>query len=86
MRGLAPPQCHITDNDGTAHHGGSIGPGTADLGGWIRMLKPFVEETAAAIGQVPSAAVEFGAPDPDAEIDRIIELLRHEVPEFRMDW
>lgn len=78
------PQCHITDNDGTKHHGGPIGTGTADLAAWIRYLRPFVEETCAEFGEVPSAAIEFGAADPDAEIDRIIALLKALVPELKM--
>ena len=80
------PQCHITDNDGTEHHGGPIGTGTADLAAWIRYLKLFVEETCVEIGEVPSAAIEFGAADPDAEIDRIIALLKEIVPELQMDF
>ena len=83
LRGLVC-QCHITDNDGTEHHGGPIGTGTADLAAWIRYLAPFVQETATAIGDVPAAAVEFGAPDPDAEIDRVIALLKDLVPELGM--
>lgn len=51
LRGLIP-HCHITDNDGTEHHGGLLGEGTADIAGWIRSLKPLVEETAAEIGEV----------------------------------
>jgi sugar phosphate isomerase/epimerase len=65
------PQCHITDNDGTKHHGGPIGTGTADIAGWVKALKPYVEETCATLGEIPSAAIEFGAADPDAEIERI---------------
>ena len=56
--------------------GGPIGTGTADIAGWIGVLKPFVEETCATFGEVPSAAIEFGAPDPDAEIERILEHLK----------
>jgi sugar phosphate isomerase/epimerase len=70
------PQCHITDNDGTEHHGGLIGTGTTDIARWMQVLKPFVEETCAAFGEVPSAAIEFGATDPDAEIERIKEHLK----------
>jgi sugar phosphate isomerase/epimerase len=65
------PQCHITDNGGTEHHGGPIGTGTTDIAMWMKALAPFVEETCAQIGEVPSAAIEFGAADPDAEIERI---------------
>jgi sugar phosphate isomerase/epimerase len=75
LRGLIP-QCHITDNDGTEHHGGPIGTGTTDIAKWIEVLKPLVEETAASIGDVPAAAIEFGGADPDAEIDRIVEHLK----------
>ena len=56
--------------------GGPIGAGTADIAGWIRVLKPFVEETAASIGDIPAAAIEFGSPDPDTEIVRIQEHLK----------
>jgi sugar phosphate isomerase/epimerase len=69
------PQCHITDNNGTEHHGGPIGTGTTDIARWIEVLKPFVEETCATFGEIPSAAIEFGSPDPDAEIVRIQEHL-----------
>jgi hypothetical protein len=68
---LLIPQCHITDNDGTEHHGGPIGTGTTDIARWIEVLKPFVEETCAQIDDVPAAAIEFGGADPDAEIERI---------------
>jgi len=70
------PQCHITDNDGTEHHGGPIGTGTTDIAMWMEVLAPFVEETCAQIGEIPSAAIEFGAADPDAEIERIKEHLK----------
>lgn len=70
------PQCHITDNDGTKHHGGPIGTGTTDIAKWMEVLAPFVEETCAKIGEVPSAAIEFGAADPDTEIERIKEHLK----------
>ena len=76
LRGLIP-QCHITGNDGTEHHGGPIGTGTADIAGWITKLKPSVEET---------AAIEFGSSDPDAEVDRIIEYLKRIIPDVKMDW
>jgi sugar phosphate isomerase/epimerase len=85
LRGLIP-QCHITDNDGTRHHGGPIGTGTADIAGWINKLKPFIEETAASIGEIPAAAIEFGAQDPDAEINRIIKHLKTIIPDVRMDF
>lgn len=85
LRGLIP-QCHITDNDGTEHHGGPIGTGTADIAGWINKLKPFVEETAASIGEIPAAAIEFGASDPDAEADRIIKYLKTIIPDVKMDF
>jgi sugar phosphate isomerase/epimerase len=65
------PQCHITDKDGTEHHGGPIGTGTNDIAKWMEVLAPFVEETCAKIGEVPSAAIEFCAADPDAEIERV---------------
>ena len=42
-----------------------------DIAMWMKALAPFVEETCAQIGKVPSAAIEFGAADPDAEIERI---------------
>ena len=79
LRGLIP-QCHITDNDGTRHHGGPIGTGTADI---INKLKPFIEETAAS--EIPASAIEFGAQDP-AEIDRIIEYLKTIIPDVKMDF
>lgn len=84
LRGLVP-QCHITDNDGAEHHGGLLGEGTADIAGWISALKPLVEETAAEIGEVPAAVVEFGAPDPDAEAARFIDYLASVVPELKME-
>jgi sugar phosphate isomerase/epimerase len=65
------PQCHVTDNNGTEHHGGPIGTGTTDIAKWMKVLAPFVEETCAKIGEIPSAAIEFGSADPDAEIERI---------------
>jgi len=79
------PQCHITDNDGTEHHGGPLGTGTADLAGWLTALKPYVESTCEKLDEIPSAAIEFGAPDPDAEIDRCIELLKGIAPWLKMD-
>ena len=85
LRGLIP-QCHITDNDGTEHHGGPIGTGTADIAGWLKLLKPFVEETAASFDDIPAAAIEFGADDPDAEIDRIIAMLKDIVPDLKMEF
>ena len=80
------PQCHVTDNDGTKHHGGPIGTGTADLCKWVKVLKPFVEETCATFGEVPSAAIEFGSPDPDAEIERIKEHLKNIGANLPLQW
>lgn len=48
--------------------------------------KPFVEETAASFGDIPAAVIEFGAQDPDAEINRIIALLSEIVPDLKMDF
>ena len=42
----------------------------------MKALKPLVEETCATFGEVPSAAIEFGGADPDAEIERIQEHLK----------
>ena len=83
LRGLIP-QCHITHNDGTEHHSGPIGTGTTDIAGWVYKLKPFVEETAAAIGEIPAAAIEFGGADPDAEIERIMAHLKSIIPDVKM--
>jgi sugar phosphate isomerase/epimerase len=80
------PQCHITDNDGTEHHGGPIGTGTTDIARWMEVLKPFVEETCATFGEVPSAAIEFGAADPDAEIERILDHLKSIGVNLPMQW
>lgn len=85
LRGLIP-QCHITDNDGTEHHGGRIGEGTADIAGWLKTLKPLVEETAADIGEIPAAVIEFGASDPDAEAKHIINYLQTIVPDLKMNF
>jgi len=85
LRGLIP-HCHITDNNGTEHHGGPIGTGTADIAGWISKLTPFIVETCAGIGEVPAAAIEFGGKDPDTEIERIIEYLRNIIPDVKMDF
>jgi sugar phosphate isomerase/epimerase len=79
------PQCHITDNDGTQHHG-PIGEGTTDIAGWIQTLKPLVEETCDKIGEIPAAVIEFGAPDPDAEIVRIQEHLKRIGVELPKEW
>jgi hypothetical protein len=69
------PQCHTTGNDGTKHRG-PTGEGTTNIAGWTRTLKPLVEEACAKIGEIPAAGIEFGAPDPDAEIVRIEEHLK----------
>jgi hypothetical protein len=39
------------------------------------VLRPFVEETCAHFGHVPWAAIGFGLPDPDAEIERIVKRI-----------
>ena len=45
---------------------------------WVKKLKPFVEET--------TAAIEFGASDPDAEIDRIITYLGEILPGLKREF
>ena len=53
---------------------------------WVKKLKTFVEETTAGFGDIPAAAIEFGASDPDAEIDRIITYLGEILPGLKREF
>lgn len=78
------PQCHIADNDSTKFNSDNhIGEGTADIRGWIKALRPLVEETCRAIKDTPAAVLLFHNADSN-EVKRTLEYLEHILPKVRL--
>ena len=83
-------QMHLTDNDGTMHHGDifKFGNETVDMAAWVRKAKEVgIEEIAAKWGEIPAAILEFTETEhADVVIDQMIEHCKKVIPEVRMDF
>ena len=79
---------HLTDNDGTMHHGDifKFGNETVDMAAWVRKAKEVgIEEIAAKWGEIPAAILEFTETEhADVVIDQMIEHCKKVIPEVKL--